>query len=46
MHIKEVKMFKQLYFKDGGAMGIITLLFLAIPTVLLVYGITMQLIFH
>lgn len=39
-------MFKELYPEDGGAMGIIALLFLAIPTILLVYGITMQLLTH
>jgi hypothetical protein len=33
---------KQLYPKDGGGMGIIVVLFLSIPTVLLLYGMFMQ----
>jgi hypothetical protein len=35
-----------LYPEDGGAMGIIAFLFLAIPTIFIVYGITMQLLTH
>jgi hypothetical protein len=39
-----MKFFKNLYPKDGGEMGIICALFLGIPTILLLYGIFMQLV--
>ena len=41
-----MKFLKGLYLEDGGAMGIIAALFLAIPTILLLYGIFMQTISH
>ena len=36
----------ELYPEEGGAIGIIAFLFLTIPTIFIVYGITMQLLTH
>ena len=33
---------ERLYLEDGGVMGIIVILFLGIPTALILYGIFMQ----
>ena len=34
--------FKELYPKEGGGIGIVAALFLIIPTILILYGIFMQ----
>ena len=39
-----MRFFKNLYPQDGGEMGIIVILFLGIPTILLIYGIFMQIV--
>ena len=33
---------ERLYLEDGGAMGVVVILFLGIPTIFLLYGIFMQ----
>ena len=39
-------MWKELYPDEGGGMGIIVIITFGIPTILLIYGIFMQLVSH